>query len=372
MPHPPVAKFTAVVTHFDVAVDASASSDSDGTIQSYTWNWGDESALEVLTVSTASHTYLVEKAYTITLTVTDNDGLTGDATADVVARMPHPPVAKFTAVVTHFDVAVDASASSDADGTIQSYTWNWGDESALEVLTVSTASHTYLDKGTYTITLTVKDNDGLSESAQEVVNIIDNFPQASFTSSATGLTVTVNAGGSSDDYGIVSYTWDWGDGSAPEVLTTSTASHTYTAPASVLAVVTSQHVVVASGTAPGPPYPVAGYTRDSAGAILPSCTVTITDVNTGEYTTVLSGTNGFYSVNLGGFAAWTAGDIVKVTAVKGTLAGENQGTVAGTYLALDVKLIETGSPPFDVVITLTVTDTIGQTTTVQETVTIYP
>jgi len=365
-PTPPVAKFTATMDWMVVSVDASASYDSDGTIQSYAWDFGDgDTGTDVST----SHTYLVEKTYTITLTVTDNDGMTGQATTDVVARMPHPPVASFTAVVTHFDVVVDASASYDSDGTIQSYAWDFGDG---ETATGMSATHTYLAKGTFTITLAVKDNDGLYGSAEKVVDIIDNFPKASFTYSVSGLTVNVNAAGSSDDYGIVSYTWDWGDGSAPEVYTSSSATHTYTyAYKGAILAVTPQLVVLAGG-APGPPYPVAGYTYDSLGAKLPSCDLTITDLNTGEFTTAVSDLNGFYSVDLGSFAAWTTGDIVEVTAVKGTLAGENQGVVAGSYLRLDVTLFETAPLPFDVIITLTVTDTIGQTNTVYQTVTVYP
>lgn len=91
---------------------------------------------------------------------------------------------------------------------------------------------------------------------------------------------------------------------------------------------------------PGPPYPVAGYTRDSTGAVLFSCALNITDLNTGQYnnTIVSSATTGFYSVNLGAFASWTAGDIIKVTAVKGALVGENQSAVSGSFLAMDVTL----------------------------------
>jgi len=105
-----------------------------------------------------------------------------------------------------------------------------------------------------------------------------------------------------------------------------------------------------SSAAPGPPYPVAGYTYDALGAILPSCELNITDLDTGEYNnTIVSGLNGYYAVNLGSFAAWNDGDIIKVTAVNGALVGENQSAVAGSYLRLDVTL-DVPIPEFPMVI----------------------
>jgi len=108
----------------------------------------------------------------------------------------------------------------------------------------------------------------------------------------------------------------------------------------VLGSIGTQHRVPANALAPpGPPYPVAGYTYDSLGAKLPSCDLNVTDLNTGEYcNTVVSDGNGFYSVDLGSFAVWTEGDIIKVTAAKDMWTGENQSAVAGTYLRLDVTL----------------------------------
>jgi PKD repeat protein len=90
---PPVASFFSLKTYLDVSVDASASSD-DGTIVSYAWSFGDGSSV-MRTWSTgiyATHTYLAAGTYTITLTVTDDEGLTATTTGAVtVAGRPGPP-----------------------------------------------------------------------------------------------------------------------------------------------------------------------------------------------------------------------------------------------------------------------------------------
>ncbi|MDQ1575392.1 MAG: trimeric autotransporter adhesin, partial [Microbacteriaceae bacterium] len=76
----PIASFTATTSGLAAAVDGRASSDPDGTIASYAWNFGDSATA---TGSTSSHTYAVAGTYTIRLTVTDNKGTTGTTTRSV-------------------------------------------------------------------------------------------------------------------------------------------------------------------------------------------------------------------------------------------------------------------------------------------------
>jgi PKD repeat protein len=76
----PVASFTTAQTGLAVTVDGRASSDPDGTIASFAWNFGDG---VTASGSTSSHTYAVAGTYTIRLTVTDNKGTTGTTTRSV-------------------------------------------------------------------------------------------------------------------------------------------------------------------------------------------------------------------------------------------------------------------------------------------------
>ena len=67
------------------------------------------------------------------------------------------PTAGFTTSQTGLKVSADGSTSSDPDGTIATYSWNWGDGSAADT-GENPPDHTYATAGPYTITLTVTDN----------------------------------------------------------------------------------------------------------------------------------------------------------------------------------------------------------------------
>ncbi|WP_223669951.1 S8 family serine peptidase [Kangiella shandongensis] len=72
----PTAAFTYSCTDLSCDFDGSASADSDGSIVSYNWSFG-ASGVNV------SHTFASAGTYSVTLTVTDDDGATGTATQDV-------------------------------------------------------------------------------------------------------------------------------------------------------------------------------------------------------------------------------------------------------------------------------------------------
>jgi PKD repeat protein len=85
----PVASFTATVTNMDVAVDGTASSDSDGNLVSYAWQWGDGTPNG--SGVTASHTYTAGGNFNVRLTVTDNLGGTNTTTRQVTIVAPQSP-----------------------------------------------------------------------------------------------------------------------------------------------------------------------------------------------------------------------------------------------------------------------------------------
>ncbi|MBL8297284.1 MAG: M4 family metallopeptidase [Rhodanobacteraceae bacterium] len=78
------------------------------------------------------------------------------------------PVASFTATPSGLTVALNGSGSSDPDGTISSYTWNFGDGTTGSG---ASTTKTYSSAGTYTVTLTVTDNQGATNTATRQVTV---------------------------------------------------------------------------------------------------------------------------------------------------------------------------------------------------------
>ena len=85
-----------------------------------------------------------------------------------------PPAASFTASPTDLTAAFDGTASSDADGTVASWAWTFGDSTTG---TGATTSHTYTTAGTYTVGLTVTDNQGGTNTTTRSVTVTAAGPQ---------------------------------------------------------------------------------------------------------------------------------------------------------------------------------------------------
>ena len=118
----------------------------------------------------------------------------------------------------HQRVLFDASTSqSPSNNPIVSYSWNFGDG---HTASGRTASNEYSSAGTYVVTLTITDGFGRSASTSQILNVGAGVnPTASFSFSPTdplpGTSVNFNALASRAAPGrrIVSYSWDFGDGS---------------------------------------------------------------------------------------------------------------------------------------------------------------
>ncbi|MGY1741765.1 MULTISPECIES: PKD domain-containing protein [unclassified Blastococcus] len=189
---PPTARVTATTTGLAASFDARGSADSDGTVASYAWDFGNG---QRGTGATASHTYATAGSYVVTLTVTDDKGAATTAKTLVTVapvRVNQAPTAAFAASGRDLDVSVDGSASDDADGTVTAYAWNWGDGSAAG--TGRTAAHTYAAAGTYTVTLTVTDSDGATEATSQQVTVTAPVPTAPIAKDTFGRTVTGGLG----------------------------------------------------------------------------------------------------------------------------------------------------------------------------------
>ena len=227
---PPVAAFSSSCSALTCGF-TSTSSDPDGSIASYSWAFGDGTTS---TAQNPSNTYAAAGTYTVTLTVTDNQGATNAVSHSVTVTAPNqPPVAAFTKTCSGLTCGF-TSTSSDPDGSITAYSWTFGDGATS---TAQNPSHTYAAAGTYTVTLTVTDNQGATSSTSQTVTVTQpNSPPVVNAgpdqTAVTGLLYSFSWSFSdANNNGPWSYTIDWGDGSRSTGSVSSqgtySAGHTY-------------------------------------------------------------------------------------------------------------------------------------------------
>jgi PKD repeat protein len=159
----------------NVIFDASASTDPDGKIVSYQWNFGDSTGA-TSAGPTTTHLYGVSAAYQVTVTVTDDRGLSvTSAPKQVTVLAATNPVASFVNSPTNplvlETVTFNGSASSVPPGRqIQSWTWDFGDGTSATT-SGPTTSHVYTLAKTYTVTLTVTDDIGRTNTISRTLTI---------------------------------------------------------------------------------------------------------------------------------------------------------------------------------------------------------
>jgi len=172
-PQAPVAVISAPMSAQvaqSVTFDGTGSTDPDGTIVQYDWDFGDGTTG---TGAVATHSYGVAGTYTVTLKVTDDTNLSDQTFVDIVVGGAMIPVADpggpYTGV-PGVAITFDASGSTHTS-PITRYLWDYGDGSALDITTAPTASHAYAVNGTYTLTLAVQDASFLTGVAATTVTV---------------------------------------------------------------------------------------------------------------------------------------------------------------------------------------------------------
>jgi YD repeat-containing protein len=243
----PVSSFTASPSSANkgqlVTLDASASTDPDGTIAKYEWDLDGNGTYETNTGTTpsASRSYGTAGIVEVRLRITDDKGATSISTQKVTITLL-PPSASFTATPsaapTGTSVQFDAAASTDPDGKIAKYEWDLDGNGTYETATGATAttSRSYATPGTFEVKLRVTDDDGQTATASRTVTAQNRAPAASFTATPspanTRQAVALNGAGSTDPDGTVAkYEWDLDGNGTYETVTgaTATSSKTFTA-----------------------------------------------------------------------------------------------------------------------------------------------
>lgn len=176
---PPVASFSFYnspsPTGSLVTFNGTSSYDRDGTIASYSWNFGDSSTGSG---SIVTHSFSTAGTYSVVLTVTDNAVLANSTSSSVIIT-DRPPTISFTASsnsTTTGKAVTIAITASDPDGSVSSIKVDWGDGTIDNLSGVTTGdSHTFTLSGssskTFTVTVTVTDNSGSSASKIATVTV---------------------------------------------------------------------------------------------------------------------------------------------------------------------------------------------------------
>jgi PKD repeat protein len=207
----------------EIVFSASGSMDPDDNITSYAWMFGDGSSA---TGPTVSHAYNQTGQYTVTLNIEDSDGNMSSSTATIdVGAVPE---AQFTvnprSPRVGETVTLDASASSDPDNNITSYSWELGNGDTADG---SIAQTQYDSAQDYQVILEVEDSSGNSDTKTKTVGVnTSGKPSPDFIinpqNPQVGETVTLDASPTSHPTGTVnSYNWDLGNGNTATGVTTT-------------------------------------------------------------------------------------------------------------------------------------------------------
>ncbi len=201
-----------------IPFDGSQSTDADGEITLYTWEFGDGTTA---TGPNPIHAYATAGSYTITLTVTDDQETTSTFTTVAVINTPTIPNKKpqacihgsFEGYCVNELITFSAAGSNDPDGSINHYLWDFGDNTIQEGYTTS---HQYKKIGTYYVTLSVTDNKGVTDSENILIHISKtnsppSIPQIKMSFDQDTDVYRINVASNDSDNDSVQYLIDWGD-----------------------------------------------------------------------------------------------------------------------------------------------------------------
>ena len=196
-------------TRRDVVKFTDESTD-DGTIVAWLWGFGDGATSDQ---QNPEHKYSAKGEFTVSLTVTDNGGLTATAEKTIVVGNA-APVAAFSFAPESPNAGVDVAFTNEStdDAEIVACFWEFGDgTTSVE----PNPTHAYATSGIFTVRLTVIDDDHVADSMTRNVEVVNAPPVAAFSftpSPATVLDDVKFTDESTDDGEIVAWRWEFGDG----------------------------------------------------------------------------------------------------------------------------------------------------------------
>ena len=176
-----------------------SSSDPDGSVVSWSWNFGDGNFSDE---RNPRHVYSSPGVYTVMLTVEDESGLRGSYYKEITVQpRNYLPTADFTFLPKEPKAGEEVSfadKSYDRDGNIVSWSWDFGDGSTSNE---AEPVHVYSSPGNYTVTLTVRDDKGGEDVKRITMTVAQGAPTTTETETSTTTTSTTQSTSSTTETG---------------------------------------------------------------------------------------------------------------------------------------------------------------------------
>jgi len=231
------ADFTCSSTSGFMPITIDFIDNSSGDITSWSWDFGDGSPPS--TEQSPSHIYDTAGLFTPSLTVSSPEGSDTQVRPDYISIENPIPAALFSASSTSGAAPMYVAFTDESTGDITDWLWDFGDGATS---TDQKPSHTYINPGTYPVSLTVTGPSGEDTlSVSDYITATIPAPSAAFIATPRNgptpleVTFTDTSTGS-----ITDWEWDFGDGSTS---TEQNPKHTYTS--------SGEYTVSLTATGPG-------------------------------------------------------------------------------------------------------------------------
>jgi PKD repeat protein len=185
--------------------------DASTNAESLDWDFNNDGTPEATGIKNPEYTFDVAGTYTINLTAVSEDGLINITTKQIVVNESVIPVADFTYDPITGDVPLTVQFTEKSENA-ETFNWDFGDGANS---TEHSPMHTYSTAGTYTVNLTVSNENGTASKVAAITVLeksVQVLPVSNFTSNLSEGYAPLSVQFTDLSENAVSFNWDFGDG----------------------------------------------------------------------------------------------------------------------------------------------------------------